>query len=75
MRSNYRAFVPWAAKLAVLAALDDADRTASTADGGGGKPGRWRVAGTYQLLGLDFMVGQDFRFHFIEANVRIVTHH
>ena len=43
--SNLKTFVPWAAKLAVLATLDDADQTSA-------KPGQWRVSRGSQLQSL-----------------------
>ena len=60
-------FVPWAARV-VYEAL-----TASPAKSGGGTMGEspdWRRNGTFQLLGLDFMVNEQMEFSFIEGNPR-----
>ena len=61
-------FVPWAARV-VIAAL-----AGSPALDGSGKilrdTGAWRRNGSYQILGLDFMVDENMEFSFIEGNPR-----
>ena len=63
-------FVPWAARTVVQALLESPSGQPTNINGRMRDSVDWARNGTYQLIGLDFMVNDQMEFAFIEGNPR-----